>query len=40
MYPKISHDKKVEENNKNIFAIQHDFENNIKRLMYKYFEMT
>jgi len=31
---KISDDKKVEENNKNIFTNKHDFENNIHRLMY------
>jgi len=30
----------VEENNKNIFTNKHDFENNIHRWMYKYFEMT
>jgi len=40
MSPKISYDKKVEENNKNILSNKHDFENNIRGSMYKYFEMT
>jgi len=36
--PKISYDKKVEENSKNTSL--NDFNNNIHRCMYKYFEMN